>query len=107
MKLKTLKDLANDGSLINLNYRDEETLRHEAIKWIKHDLEYVKKHELNNVNYKNKPLSIILKEDRAFIRTWMKRFNITNQDIITDEDIPDTLKDGDLEGSTYAEEEIK
>ena len=60
-------------------------LRQEAIKWIKSDIEYLRK--IKNLNISNGigeniPLKNILNEDIGFIRKWMERFNITEEDLI-------------------------
>ena len=88
MKLKTLKDLekaVHTGDVIKFLQEENEVgadwmcsvvlagdLKQEAIKWVKFDLEVIKNNPLLNIEKKI--------ADR-FIRVWMKRLNITEDDL--------------------------
>ena len=90
MKLKTLKEIEHEMVISECmtdmcckDSRDEE-IRQEAIKWIKSDIEMIRKLKKFNISGgigKNIPLQNILNEDMGFIRTWMERFNITEDNL--------------------------
>ena len=71
-KLKTLKDLKCWGDSPEGYLLAKDAIKQEAIKWVKEDLNVIKNNPLLNV------------EERVanqFVSRWMKRFNITSEDL--------------------------